>query len=183
MSEETYSSREERKQAENARQEQLRNNNPQKKGSLLKKVIFFFLALGVVSIVIGLGTFAVMIKDAPKLDPSKLVDPLSTKFYDKYGNFLYEYGKEKRTKIRYSQVPKMLEHAFISTEDARFYQHNGIDIKGTARAIFSNLTGQFGSQGGSTITQQVIKNSFLSPQKTIKRKVEEWSKSIRNIKS
>lgn len=82
-----------------------------------------------------------MIKDAPKIDASKLVDPLSTKLYDKNGNFLYEYGKEKRTKIKYSQVPKMLEHAFIATEDAHFYEHNGIDIKGTARAIFKNLKG------------------------------------------
>jgi penicillin-binding protein 1A len=175
MSEETYRYRQERKQAEKTRQNQQRKNKPNKKQSLLKKVLIFFLVLGVVSMGIGAVTFAVMIKDSPKLDPSKLVDPLSTKFYDKNGNFLYEYGKEKRTKIQYAQVPKMLEHAFIATEDTHFYEHHGIDIKGTARAIFKNLTGDFGSQGGSTITQQVIKNSFLSPQKTIKRKVQEWS--------
>ncbi|MDP4084043.1 MAG: PBP1A family penicillin-binding protein [Bacillota bacterium] len=168
---EEYRYRQERKQAK----KQLRSNKSSKSRSLLKKIFMTCMVLAVLSIGIGVVTFAAMIKSAPTLDPSKLVDPLSTKFYDENGNFLYEYGKEKRTKITYTQVPKMLEHAFIATEDAHFYEHHGIDIKGTARAIFENLTGNFGSQGGSTITQQVIKNSFLTPQKTIKRKVQEWS--------
>jgi penicillin-binding protein 1A len=175
MPEESYRYRQERKQAEKTRQSQQKRNRSPKNGSLLKKVIIFFVVLCVVSVGIGGATFATMIKDAPKLDPSKLEVPLSTKFYDKNGNFLYEYGKEKRTKITYNQVPKILEHAFIATEDAHFYEHGGVDFKGTARAIFENLTGHFGAQGGSTITQQVIKNSFLTPQKTIKRKVQEWS--------
>lgn len=175
MSEETYRNRQERKQAEKTRQKQDRRNKAPKKRSLLKKVLLACVLLGVVSVGVGAIAFASMIKDTPKIDSSKLVDPLSTKFYDKNGNFIYEYGKEKRTKITYDQVPKVLEQAFIATEDAHFYEHHGIDIKGTARAIFENLTGNFGSQGGSTITQQVIKNSFLTPQKTIKRKVQEWS--------
>ncbi|SMQ84960.1 penicillin-binding protein 1A [Bacillus sp. OV166] len=175
MPEETYQSREERKQAENARQNQQRSQRiPKKKGSLLKKVIIVCLVLGLVSTGAGAISFASMIKDTPNLDDSKLVDPLSTKFYDESGNFIYEYGKEKRTKIAYEQVPKVLEQAFIATEDSHFYEHQGIDIKRTAKAIFVNLTGDFGSQGGSTITQQVIKNSFLTPEKTLKRKVQEW---------
>ncbi|MBT2733756.1 PBP1A family penicillin-binding protein [Bacillus sp. ISL-7] len=181
MPEETYQSREERKQAENARQNQQRSQRTPKKkgsllrkGSLLKKVIIVCLVLGLVSTGAGAISFASMIKDSPNLDASKLVDPLSTKFYDENGNFIYEYGKEKRTKIAYEQVPKVLEQAFIATEDSHFYEHQGIDIKRTAKAIFVNLTGDFGSQGGSTITQQVIKNSFLTPEKTLKRKVQEW---------
>lgn len=175
MSEETYQSREERKQAGNARQNQQRSKRtPKKKGSWLKKVIIVCLVLGLVSTGAGTISFASMIKDTPNLDASKLVDPLSTKFYDKNGSFIYEYGKEKRTKITYDQVPKVLEQAFIATEDSHFYEHHGIDIKRTAKAIFVNITGDFGSQGGSTITQQVIKNSFLTPEKTLKRKVQEW---------
>jgi penicillin-binding protein 1A len=175
MSEETYQSREERKKAENVRQNQQRSQRtPKKKGTLLKKIIIVCLVLGLVSTGAGAITFASMIKDAPNLDASKLVDPLSTKFYDKNGTFIYEYGKEKRTKINYDQLPKVLEQAFIATEDSRFYEHDGIDIKRTAKAIFVNVTGDFGSQGGSTITQQVIKNSFLTPEKTLKRKVQEW---------
>ncbi|SMQ78124.1 penicillin-binding protein 1A [Bacillus sp. OV166] len=180
MSEETYQSREERKKAEKATQNKERSNRiPNKgpllkKGHLLKKVIIVCLLLGLVSTGAGAITFASMIKGTPTLDSSKLVDPLSTKFYDKNGNFLYEYGKEKRTKITYDQVPKVLEQAFIATEDSHFYEHHGIDLKRTAKAIFVNVTGNFGSQGGSTITQQVIKNSFLTPEKTLKRKVQEW---------
>ncbi|MCM3118855.1 penicillin-binding protein [Neobacillus sp. MER 74] len=175
MTEETYQSREERKRAERARQNQDRSNRkPKKKGSILKKIIIVCLVLGLVSTGAGAITFASMIKGSPNLDDSKLVDPLSTKFYDKNGKFLYEYGKEKRTKITYDQLPKVLEQAFIATEDSHFYEHHGIDIKRTAKAIFVNVTGNFGSQGGSTITQQVIKNSFLTPEKTLKRKVQEW---------
>ncbi|MFJ7729683.1 transglycosylase domain-containing protein [Neobacillus sp. NPDC097160] len=180
MSEETYQSREERKKAEKATQNKERSNRiPNKgpllkKGSLLKKVIIVCLMLGLVSAGAGAITFAFMIKGTPTLDSSKLVDPLSTKFYDKNGNFLYEYGKEKRTKITYDQVPKVLVQAFIATEDSHFYEHHGIDLKRTTKAIFVNVTGNFGSQGGSTITQQVIKNSFLTPEKTLKRKVQEW---------
>ena len=174
MSEKTYRYRQERKQAEKARETQQRNNqNPQKR-LMWKKVIGVCLILALVSTGAGAISFASMMKDTPELDSSKLVDPLSTKFYDRNGNFIYEYGKEKRTKITYNQVPKVLEQAFIATEDSRFYDHNGIDFKRTSKAIFVNLTEDFGSQGGSTITQQVIKNSFLTPEKTVKRKVQEW---------
>lgn len=175
MSEETYRYRQERKQAEAAKQAEQRSNKKMlQKKHLLKKVILICLVMAIVSMGAGAITFASMIKDSPKLDSSKLEDPLSTKFYDMNGNFIYEYGKEKRTKIAYNQVPQVLEQAFIATEDSRFYEHHGIDVKRTAKAIFVNLTGDFGSQGGSTITQQVIKNSFLTPEKTLKRKVQEW---------
>ena len=174
MSEVVHQSREERKKAEKTKQNKQRRMDKLKKGSLFKKMVIACLVFCLVLTGAGAITFASMTKETPALDSSKLVDPLSTKFYDKDGNFLYEYGKEKRTKITYEQVPKVLEHAFIATEDSNFYKHFGIDLKRTAKAIFVNVTGDFGSQGGSTITQQVIKNSLLSPEKTLKRKVQEW---------
>lgn len=169
-----YRSREERKQAAKVKQEQQKNKKTRKKGSFFKKLLVACLLVGIVTLGAGVATFFAMIKDAPKIDDSKLADPASTKFYDKNGNFIHEYGVQKRTPITYEQIPKVVEDAFLSTEDARFYEHHGIDMKRTAKAIFENLTGGFGSQGGSTITQQVIKNSFLSPDKTLKRKVQEW---------
>jgi penicillin-binding protein 1A len=168
---ETYRNREERKRAEKTKRVEQKKG---KKGSLIKKIIIVIMLLGTISAGAGAYTFASYVKDVPSLDASKLVDPLSTKFYDKDGKFLYEYGIEKRTKITYDHVPKQLENAFIATEDAHFFEHHGIDLKRTAVAIFKNVTGEFGSQGGSTITQQVIKNSFLTPEKTVKRKVQEW---------
>ncbi|MDG4656135.1 PBP1A family penicillin-binding protein [Ectobacillus antri] len=171
-----YRSREERKQAEKAKQEQKKQKSekPRKKGSFFKKFLITCLLLGIIVLGAGVSTFYAMIKDAPKIDEAKLADPVSTKFYDKDGGFIHEYGVERRTPITYDQIPKVLEDAFLSTEDARFYEHHGIDIKRTAKAIFENLTNGFGSQGGSTITQQVIKNSFLSRDKNLKRKVQEW---------
>lgn len=69
-------------------------------------------------------------------------------------------------------MPKHLQEAFISIEDARFYEHGGIDIRGTARALVVTLTGG-DVQGGSTITQQLAKNAFLTNERTITRKIKE----------
>jgi len=165
-----YQTREERKAAEKA----TKQKNQKKPPKLFQKVFIGFILICVVGLLtVGIGVYA-FIQDAPELDPAKLADPLSSKFYDKDGQLLHEYGTEHRTKISYDQIPKQLEEAILATEDNRFYEHKGVDLLRTAKAIFVNLTGEFGSQGGSTITQQVIKNSFLTPEKTIKRKVQEW---------
>ncbi len=167
----TYQTREERKTAEKAKKQTMRKKKPP---SFIKKLfigllIFSFICLAIV----GISVYA-FIQDAPELNTAKLADPLSSKFYDKDGQFIHEYGTEHRTKISYDQIPKQLEEAILATEDNRFYDHQGVDLLRTAKAIFVNITGEFGSQGASTITQQVIKNSFLTPEKTIKRKVQEW---------
>ena len=169
-----YRSRTERNHAKNQTEETNKEKKPKKKGSFFKKFLIGCLLLGIVGLVAGVSAFFVMVKDAPKLDKSKLVNPLSTKFLDKNGDFFYEYGAEKRTHVTYDQIPKVVENAFLATEDSRFYDHNGIDFKRTTKAVMENVTGGFGSQGGSTITQQVVKNYFLTMDKTAKRKVQEW---------
>lgn len=167
----TYQTREERKSAEKANKE----TNRQKKTPRFLKMLFIgFLIFSFIFLVIVSISGYAFIQDAPELDTAKLADPLSSKFYDKDGQFIHEYGTEHRTKISYDQIPKQLEEAILATEDNRFYEHQGVDLLRTAKAIFVNVTGEFGSQGASTITQQVIKNSFLTPEKTIKRKVQEW---------
>ncbi|OOQ96432.1 penicillin-binding protein 1A [Bacillus cereus] len=169
-----YRSRTERNHVKNQTKETNKEEKPKKKGSFFKRFLIGCLLLGIVGLVAGVSAFFVMVKDAPKLDKSKLVNPLSTKFLDKNGNFFYEYGAEKRTHVTYDQIPKVIESAFLATEDARFYEHDGIDFRRTGMAIMENVTGGFGSQGGSTITQQVVKNYFLTMDKTAKRKVQEW---------
>ena len=169
-----YRSRTERNHVKNQEKKTHKEEKPKKKGSFFKKFLIGCLLLGIVGLVAGVSAFFVMVKDAPKLDKSKLVNPLSTKFLDKNGNFFYEYGAEKRTHVTYDQIPKVVENAFLATEDSRFYDHNGIDFKRTTKAVMENVTGGFGSQGGSTITQQVVKNYFLTMDKTAKRKVQEW---------
>ncbi|MFF2343871.1 PBP1A family penicillin-binding protein [Bacillus mycoides] len=170
---ENYRSREERRQVKMKKQPTSKKQKQQGKTLFLRKFLISCLLLGIVGLVAGVATFFVMIKDAPKLEKAKLVNPLSSKIYDKDGKLIYEYGKEKRTNIMYDQIPKLVENAFLATEDARFYEHSGVDFKGTARAVLVSLKGDYGSQGGSTITQQVIKNYFLSMEKTSKRKAQE----------
>ena len=85
---------------------------------------------------------------------------------------IYPQHNEDRVLIKLNKVPKTLVQALIATEDRNFYSHHGISIRGTARALVSNITGGK-RQGGSTLTQQLVKNFYLSPERTIKRKVNE----------
>jgi len=126
-----------------------------------------------------LGAFFVWISTfrLPNLDSfgsRKVVE--STKIYDKTGDILlYDTNQDtKRTVVPFEQISRNIKNATIAIEDREFYQHNGIQIKSILRAIFANTTSLGYSQGGSTITQQVVKNSLLTQEKTISRKLKEW---------
>lgn len=99
----------------------------------------------------------------------------STKIYDRTGKILlYDiHGEEKRTIIPFDQTPLNIVHATLAAEDVRFYQHVGVDVRGIARAILANLRGRGTVQGGSTITQQLVKKALLSDERTISRKIKE----------
>lgn len=164
-----YRSREERK-----RMEKPSKGTTKKREGLWKKITLTILTIAVFCILAGVGGFYYLVSGAPALDESKLQVPLSSTVLDKNGHVFAELGSEQRIKVSYNDIPKVVEDAFIATEDVRFYKHKGVDIRRVFGAVLANITGGFGSQGGSTITQQVVKNSFLSPKKTIKRKVQEW---------
>lgn len=99
----------------------------------------------------------------------------STKIYDRTEQFvLYEiHGEEKRTNISADQIPDVLRKATLSIEDSEFYNHSAFDIKGIIRAVFVDITKGYKAQGGSTITQQLAKKSFLTDDKTFTRKIKE----------
>ena len=123
-----------------------------------------------------IGIFAYFAKDLPS--PGNLNNRFvaeSTKIYDRTGNhILYEiHGEEKRTQISLSQIPESVKYATISLEDQNFYNHYGIEIKGIVRAALKDVINLGTAQGGSTITQQLIKRSLLTSQKTFTRKVKE----------
>ncbi len=105
----------------------------------------------------------------------------STKIYDRTGKVvLYDvYGDVQRTIIPLDKIDKKIQNASIAIEDAEFYQHFGIKPKAILRSVFVNLTEGGYSQGGSTITQQVVKNGLLTQEKTITRKVKEWILAIK----
>ncbi|MDP2734625.1 MAG: transglycosylase domain-containing protein, partial [bacterium] len=126
------------------------------------------------SLVMGL-TFVVFSKDLPS--PNRLVDrqiSMSTKIYDRNGNLLYDiYGDENRTLIQIDQVPDVVKQATIAIEDKHFYTHRGFDPVGIARGIYSTVVKK-DLQGGSSITQQLVKNTLLTTERTITRKVKEF---------
>src|SRR5262249_35079963 len=90
------------------------------------------------------------------------------------GSVLSRIGEQKRIVIPYDRIPKHFIDAIVATEDQHFYQHIGVDPLGIARALFTNLaSGHLRSQGGSTITQQLARNLFLKPDKTLSLKMQE----------
>ena len=99
----------------------------------------------------------------------------STKIYDRTGEILlYEiYGEEKRTVVSFDQIPDIVKKATLAVEDINFYQHSALDLKSVLRAFIVNLLKGRITQGGSTITQQLAKNAFLTPERTITRKIKE----------
>lgn len=143
-------------------------------GNVVKVVFFTALFLAFAGIASGATAFYSYAKEAPKLTDSKLRDPLSSKILDKNGDVYAEIGTERREYIEYKDIPKQLENAVLSTEDSRFYEHNGMDPIRLASAAVGNITGGFGSQGASTLTQQIIKMSYLDyTNKTLDRKAQE----------
>jgi 1A family penicillin-binding protein len=133
---------------------------------------------------VALPTFAVLLfifyflflKDLPS--PTTLVSrpkPVSTKIYDRNGVLLYTIynGNQNRSLVTLDQIPSYLKDATIAIEDKDFYHHQGFSIPGIARALERNIFNH-AVEGGSTITQQLVKNALLSPEKTMTRKIKEF---------
>jgi len=120
------------------------------------------------------AVFLLFISDLPKLSNlSVRYIPKTTKILDRNGTLLFEiYANQNRTVVPLENVPKRLQQATIAIEDQEFYHHHGFDLKGIARALYIDITRK-GLQGGSTITQQLIKSALLTPEPTISRKVRE----------
>ena len=97
----------------------------------------------------------------------------SIKVFDVQGRFVGRVLPEKRYWVPIERIPVFLQNALVAIEDARFYEHSGIDLRGIARALVKDVIKGRMAEGGSTITQQLIKNKYLSQEKTIQRKVKE----------
>jgi penicillin-binding protein 1A len=97
----------------------------------------------------------------------------STKIYDRNGQLIYQFYQKQRTVIPLFQIAKEMTDALVAVEDHDFYQHSGYQIGAIVRAAFANLTSGRIAQGGSTLTQQLAKNTFLSSERSLKRKIQE----------
>jgi len=147
-----------------------------------KSYIVAFFAIGFVCFVALSLWIAYLVVTLP--NPQNLASRVvnqSTKIWDRTGKvLLYEiHGEEKRTVISFSDMPQSMKQATLAAEDAEFYNHPAFDIKSIARAILNNVLRCGPIQGGSTITQQLAKNSFLTSEKTIVRKIKELILAIR----
>ena len=109
----------------------------------------------------------------PETESIKISRQPSITFLDKQGRIIASYGDIYGQSIQYSDLPKNLINAVIVTEDKRFFFHPGVDLKGIARAAYVNLKARRIVQGGSTITQQLAKNLFLTPERSFTRKLHE----------
>lgn len=129
--------------------------------------------LGVV--IVGVSYYRKIEQQTEPLDITQLANPVSSVIYDSNGTKLADIGSEKRVETTVSAIPITFMDALISTEDARFYYHTGYDpIRIVKAAINTVMGGGFGSEGGSTLTQQLVKLSYLDPNETsIERKVKE----------
>lgn len=133
--------------------------------------------LFLVGVLAGIITFASFLIDLPR--PEKFAEGVidqSTKIYDRTGEvLLYEIaGAQKRTFVPLDEIPEILQKTVISSEDRNFYTHYGIDLRGIARSILYDLKlGAKPAQGGSTISQQLIRSYFLTLNKTLERKTRE----------
>lgn len=135
--------------------------------------------IGVLLVIAGsLGLVAATFYSVSKLIPTgdaiDVYEPAeATRIYSADGSLLAQIYEENREKVPITEIPKQLQDATVAVEDSRFYTHSGVDLKGILRALVANLRGGRIREGGSTLTQQLARNVFLSQQKTISRKLKE----------
>jgi len=140
------------------------------------KILFFSLVGIFLLLLIGIGATAYFVfKTLPS--PTKLTattGSYSTQIYDRHGKILYTlYSDRNQTFVPLEKIPKHMQEATIAIEDKDFYHHGAVDMRGIARALYANMFHKQILQGGSTLTQQLVKNSLLTPERTVERKIKE----------
>ncbi|PMC70305.1 penicillin-binding protein [Fusobacterium nucleatum] len=145
----------------------------------MKKILILLLKIiGALFIVGVIGVFAIIIKYRLELpNMQSMVEDykpqMATTIYDKNNKVVDTLSVEAREVVKLEDVSPYIKDAFLSIEDKQFYSHHGLNFKGIARAVITTFLKGRATQGGSSITQQLAKNAFLTPEKTFSRKVKE----------
>ncbi len=163
-----------------AQQRARQAKKPQKStgGSTASRILIIFASIMVVMI-IGVGCGFLTATLNTKADLADVRPPASSQIYDINGNEIANvHADENRVPVKMNQIPENLKNAFVAVEDARFYEHSGVDPRGILRAMWSNITSKGVAEGGSTITQQLAKNAYLTQDRTFKRKIQEMFLAI-----
>jgi 1A family penicillin-binding protein len=146
----------------------------QQKAALFSRFAFFIFVGFVALVIFSAGLLAYYAKDLPRPDKIVRREGFATKIYDRNGELLYDvFADQRRTPVTLDQIPDHLKNATIAIEDKNFYKHGGFDPTGFLRAFY-NIVVHHRLQGGSTLTQQLVKNVLLSPQRTLPRKIKEF---------
>ncbi len=147
-------------------------------------IISCIACIGLLAIATGLIVIVSMLKTKPELNINDFVNSESSIIYDEDGDIIAELGTTIRENVSYNDLPNVLIDAFVAVEDSRYFEHNGFDIPRFTKAFLSNLKTMSFSQGGSTFTMQLVKNTYFSNDETgqtasrsgldgVKRKVQE----------
>ena len=163
---------------ENKRTRAIKKRARQKAKGWGRRIILWLVGITLIAGLAGglaaVGFFFYLIEDLPKIATLADYRPSTvTTVFSEDNQKIAEFYKERRLVIPLEDIPPMLVEAFIAAEDSRFYEHGGIDLKSIVRAFFKNLEAGTIVQGGSTITQQVTKSFFLTPERSYKRKLKE----------
>ncbi|MFO7964400.1 MAG: penicillin-binding protein 1A [Desulfobacterales bacterium] len=161
------------------RTSQILKKRAKKQNKSVQRRLFGWVLAGIfIAVITGaavlFGLFFFLSRDLPKI--STLADyrpPIITTVYSDDGRKIGEFYRERRIVVPLEGIPEMLKQAFVAAEDARFYHHQGVDIISIIRAFIKNLEAGAIVQGGSTITQQVTKSFFLTPERSYTRKIKE----------
>ena len=133
-----------------------------KKRKIINFFLILFLTLGILGLILFAAFLVYVTVNAPEFDVSELNTKESTVIYDANGNQMIKLGIEMRDKVDYEELPQVLVDAIIATEDSRFYQHNGFDAARFVKATIGQVSGNSDAGGASTLSMQVIKNTFTS---------------------
>ncbi|UTR14671.1 PBP1A family penicillin-binding protein [Salipaludibacillus sp. LMS25] len=174
-------SRKERRKARTNKSTKTKTTSKSKsRKGLFKKILTATAVMMLVMFVVGTIAVVAIVSNAPELDEDKLTLALIPEIYDMNDELVTTLNAaENRRMANIEDVPDVLIDAVISVEDARFYDHFGVDLRRVGGAIRANITGGFGSEGASTITQQVVRNLFLEFDKTMARKLQEQYLAIK----
>ncbi|TLM98864.1 MAG: penicillin-binding protein, partial [Actinobacteria bacterium] len=144
-------------------------------GRFVRGTLLVLVLLAIAIGVTGCAVYASMSSQLPDPDLTKAKGrDQSTVILDRNGDLLARlYAEENRQDVRLAKMPAHLKQAVIATEDRRFYEHTGVDPIGIGRAVVTDILLRRKAQGGSTITQQYVKQAFVTSEKTLKRKIQE----------
>ncbi len=147
-------------------------------GFFLKWGVIFFLLI--ISVILGM-VITKAVSQLPNIKVLETYRPIqSTQLFDRSGNLIANiHGDEDRVVVPLRDISPNLQDAVMATEDNRFYEHNGVDVRGTFRAFIADMSADESVQGGSTLTQQLVKNLFLTPEKSYTRKIAEAVLALR----